>query len=51
MWRLVVLISAIMVIMSVRINAISLINRKYLKRLYQKVNFLYGGFSDDWYKK
>lgn len=48
MQRLVVLISAIM---SVRINAIKQINRKHLKRLYQKDNFLYGGFSDVWYKK
>lgn len=45
---LIVLISAIM---SVRINAIKQINRKHLKRLYQKDKFLYGGFSDDWYKK
>ena len=48
MQRLVVLIS---LLMSVPISANSQINRKHLKRLYRKDNFLYGGFSDDWYKK
>lgn len=45
------LIVLISLLMSVRINAIKQINRKHLKRLYQKDNFLYGGFSDVWYKK
>ena len=37
--------------MEIRVKTIKEINVSYLKRLYQNKKFLYGGFSDDWYKK
>ena len=37
--------------MEIRVKTIKEINVNYLKRLYQNKKFLYGGFSDDWYKK
>lgn len=37
--------------MEIRVKTIKENNVSYLKRLYQNKKFLYGGFSDDWYKK